>query len=155
LHQENQVVTILKNQSQKHAMNMEKQTGELSTQEPLQQQSSFLLWLLKKLIQYTDGTFQALFTAAIFSGALLIAQHVGKFLLLPFNVLDTILLAITIAIIVLGLISLILWLGLRFLFRKQPEIFILLGLVAFLHLFNNTKFSHAAGQKEPPATDSE
>jgi len=115
-------------------MNMENQIQKLPKQEPSKQQSPFSLkvWLLKKLFQYIDGTFQALFTAAILGGTLWIAQHVWKLRLLPSNVLDAILLVVITAIIVLGLISLMLWLGLRFLFRKQPEIFILLGSVQYL-----------------------
>lgn len=115
------------------------QVHESPQQEPSKQQASFSLkeWVLKKLFQYIDGTFQALFTAAILGGALLIVQYLWGLRLLPFNVLDTILLVVVTAIVLLGLITLLFWLGFKWLLMKHPEFFVLLGLMALvLYLIN-------------------
>ena len=134
---------------------MEKQVHELPKQEPSEQQARFSLkvWLLKKLFQYIDGTFQTLFTAAILGGALWIAQHLWGLRLLPFNVLDTILLVVLMAFVLLVLVCLVLWLGLKQIFVKYPGILFVLGLMAFLSSRGNyPKPSSHASQTTPTAS---
>ena len=118
---------------------MEDQNPEGPKQKPSNQQAPFSVkvWLFKKLLEYINGTFQALFTAAILGGALWIVQHLWGLRLLPFNVLDTILLVVLTAFVLLVLIGVVLLLGLRWTLVKYPGFFVLLGLAALVPLLMN------------------
>lgn len=99
-------------------------------QEQLEQENHFTLksWIMKKITQYIDSTLQTLFTAAILGGVLWLLQHLWGLRLVPFNVLDAILLVVGVTIVLLIAICILLW----WIFKKYPIIFILLGIIALL-----------------------
>lgn len=105
--------------------------------EPAKQEARLTLraWLVKKLIQYIDNTMQTLFTAAVLGGALWIVQRFWGLRLLPFNILDTILIAVASAFGMLILISVILWLLFKWILKEFPGFFFLLGLAALVSLW--------------------
>jgi hypothetical protein len=82
--------------------------NEQSQQQPTQKASfSVKGWLLGKAGQYLDGILINALFGLIFGGAFWLAQHLWGLRLIPFNVLDTILLSLGMVVVVLVLIGLI------------------------------------------------
>ena len=87
-------------------------------------------WLLGKPGQYLDGILINGLSALLFGGFLWIAQRFWGLRLIPFNILDAILLALCLMIVFLLVVALTLFLILRHYLNKYPDLAV--GLVVGL-----------------------
>src|SRR5258708_4799211 len=99
-------------------MKMGQQTQE---QENTKQNIPIRAWLLRKSGQYIDGILINGLSALLFGGFLWIAQRFWGLRLIPFNVLDAILLALSLMIVFLLIVALTFFLILRHFLNKYPE----------------------------------
>lgn len=98
---------------------MSQQTQE---QENTKQDFPIRAWLLRKSGQYVDGILINGLSALLFGGFLWIAQRFWGLRLIPFNVLDAILLALCLMIVFLLVVALTVFLIVRQYLKKNPDI---------------------------------
>jgi hypothetical protein len=97
--------------------------------------------ILKKSVQYGEGILINWLSGLSFLGVLWFAQRFWSLRLIPFNVLDALLLDGVVILILLALVVLILYLALRHYLIKYPYIAIALGIGLLATAFAASTFT--------------